>query len=101
MTRLDEEALLLKVSRKEQCSVISVRCHGPLGERLHSVWDAPSLWRSIYETSNTCSVWKVCSWSRKCCWWGRTWSPCCFNDRCNDRSGQFPHAAWSVCDVNV
>jgi len=28
----------------------------------------------------------------ECCGRGRTWSPCCFDDRCNDRNGQFSHA---------
>ena len=69
----------------------------------HSVWDASSIWWQVfYETSNTFLAWKVCSWSRKSCWWGRTWSPCCFDDRCNDHSGRFPHAVKPACDgINV
>jgi len=30
------------------------------------------------------------------------WSLCCFDDRCNDRSGRFPHAVKPACDgINV
>ena len=47
-------------------------------------------------------VQKVCSWSRKCCWWGRTRSPCCFDNRCNDHSGWLPHAVKRACyGINV
>jgi len=27
------------------------------------------------------------------------WSPCCFDDQCNDRSSRFSHAVWPACDV--
>ena len=30
------------------------------------------------------------------------WTPCCFDNRSNDRSGQFPHAVKPACDgINV
>ena len=38
----------------------------------------------------------------ECCGRGRTWSPCCFDDRCNDRNGQVPHAVKPACyGINV
>jgi len=31
-----------------------------------------------------------------------TWSPCCFNDQCNNHSGRFPRAVKPACDgINV
>jgi len=44
-----------------------------------SVW-----WQMFYKTSNTRLVYEVCSWQRKCCWYGMTWLACCSDDQCHD-----------------
>ena len=97
-TSLDMSTLPLKSSHKEQPSVSRLLWAKGLSANSLQSWDASSIWWQVfYKTSN-----KVCSWLRKCCWWGRTWSLCCFDDRCNDRNGQVPHAVKPACyGINV
>jgi len=89
-------ALPLKVSRNEQGSVFDAQedvVQTPVSLRC-----VQCMATSVLQDQKYMFGVKVCSWSQTCCWWGRTWSPCCFDNRCNDHSSRFSHTVWLACD---